>query len=351
MSLLSKIKAFLHWWGEGLYASLPDPLRKLFRSALPRLVLAMQDEHTVRVSWLQDSKRQERGTFSLHEASLFLSDMVPKRAQGKPYQVELQLDRAYALHLQHHFPEAVQENLRQVVGYQLDRLTPFTLDKVYYDAQLAQHDKFRKEILADIYVAPRQLLEQLTTQLRDLGVQDIQILSVAGAKPNVNLNAQQSTTVNQGWSMIPLYFFLLVLIASLLAPLAYKYRRLEQIDAALAQVRRVSSDQLNVRDKLMEAEEALQFLAEKRKTSPVALDVVEKLSVDIPVDTWLERLSLNGTDLEIRGESGKALSLIDTLEEAPEFSNVRFKSPVTRNKDNGRDNFHIEATVEVAHAQ
>ena len=351
MSLLPKIKAFLHWWGEGLYTSLPDALRKLFRSTSPRLVLSMQDEHNVQVSWLQDGKQQERGAFSLNAASLFLSDMVPKRAQGKPYQVELQLDQAHALHLQHYFPEAVRENLRQVVGYQLDRLTPFSVDKVYYDAQLAQHDKFRKEILADIYIAPRQLLERLTAKLQDLGIQDVQILSVAGAKPAVNLNAQQHASHNQGWSMLPLYFFLLALIVSLVAPLAYKYRRLEQIDAALAQVRRVSADQLNVREKLMEAEEALQFLTEKRKTSPVALDVVEKLSVDIPFDTWLERLSLNGTNLEIRGESGKALSLIDTLEEAPEFANVRFKSPVTRNKDNVRDSFHNEATVEVAHAQ
>ena len=67
--------------------------------------------------------------------------------------------------------------------------------------------------------------------------------------------------------------------------------------------------------------------------------------------TWLERLSLDGKQLEIRGESGKALTLIDLLEESDEFSNVRFKSPVTRNKDNGNDRFHIEATLEVAHVE
>ncbi|MEN9503389.1 MAG: hypothetical protein RI964_2674 [Pseudomonadota bacterium] len=351
MSLFPKLKVFMQWWGEGLYASLPDALRKLFRSSLPRLILQMHGERQVQVHWQQDGKQQEQGAFSLDEASLFLSDMVPKRAQSKPYQVELQLDKPQALHLQHHFPEAVRENLTQVVGYQLDRLTPFTLEKVYYDAAVAQHDKFRKEILADIYIAPRQVVEHLTTQLQDLGIQEIHILSVAGAGNRVNLQGQQGIAQIQRWSMIPFYFFLTALVVSLIAPLAYKYRRLEQIETALADVRRASADQLNVREKLVAAEEALQFLEEKRKTSPVALDVVEKLSVDIPVDTWLDRLSLKGTTLEIRGESAKALSLIDTLEEAPEFSNVRFKSPVTRNKDNGHDDFHIEATVEVAHAQ
>jgi general secretion pathway protein L len=65
----------------------------------------------------------------------------------------------------------------------------------------------------------------------------------------------------------------------------------------------------------------------------------------------LERLGIQGGKLEIRGESAKALTLIDSLEEAPEFADVRFKSPVTRNKDNGRDRFHIEASLEVSNAE
>ena len=351
MSLLSKLKAFMQWWGDGLYAGLPEALRKLFRSELPRLVLSMQDAQRIQVWWIQDDKPLERGEFSLREASLFLSDMVPKKAHNKPFQVELQLDSTHALHLQHTFPEAVRENLTQVVGYQLDRLTPFTVDKVYFAANVAEYDKLRKEVLADIYIAPKHLLEPLLLQLRDLGIQDVQRLSVVGTQVTLNAYEQTQAAPLQRWSMIPLTFLLLALVASLTAPLVYKDRRLQQIEDALAQVRHASADQLSIRDKLMEAEEALQFLAEKRRTSPVALDVVETLSADIPADTWLDRLSLTGTTLEIRGESAKALALIDTLENAPEFANVRFKSPVLRNKENGRDSFHIEATVEVNHAQ
>ena len=52
---------------------------------------------------------------------------------------------------------------------------------------------------------------------------------------------------------------------SLLVPLAYKYRRVDQIETALAEVRKSSAEQLAVRDKLLEAEDALKFIAEKRK--------------------------------------------------------------------------------------
>lgn len=341
----------MRWWGEGLYNGLPNAARKLFRTELPRLILHMQDEHLVDALWLQDGKQQERGTFSLQDGSTQLSDLLPDHARGKPYQVELCLGKGQVLSLQHYFPEAVRENLQQVLGYQLDRLTPFTADSALFDARVAQHDKGRKEILADIYVVPKHRVERFSRQLEGLGVEGVQVVSVAGAHPDINLAARLDSRQAQSWSRVPLYFFLGALVLSLLVPLGYQYRRVSQIETALTDVRKSSADQLAIRDKLVEAEDALKFIEAKRKTSPVALDVVEKLSAAIPEHTWLERLGIQGGKLEIRGESGKALTLIDTLEEAAEFSDVRFKSPVTRNKDNGRDRFHIEATLEVPHAE
>lgn len=341
----------MRWWGEGLSASLPDGLRKLFRSDPPRLVLHMQDGQQGSVLWEQDGKQQERGNFLLTDTDASLTDFVPSRAAGKPYQVELRLGQGQVLQMQRHFPEAVKDNLRQVVGYQLDRLTPFTTENALFDAQILRHDKTRKEVLADIYVAPRHVVDRLVRQMTDAGIDGVDVISVGETAGKVRLGREQDAAATRGWSMIPLYLFIGALALSLLAPLGYKFRRLEQVETALAEVRKSSAEQMTVRDKLMEAEDALHFLEEKRRTSPVALDVVEKLSTDIPDHTWLERLSLDGRMLEIRGESGKALNLIDILEEAPEFADVRFKSPVTRNKDNGRDRFHIEATVEVAHAE
>ncbi len=352
MAFIPKLQAFMRWWGEGLYASLPDGLRKLFRRDLPRLVLHMQDEQSARIFWEDDGKQQERGEWSLADADrASLSGWIPTKAAHKPWQIELRLYKAQVLRMQRHFPEAVKDSLRQVVGYQLDRLTPFAPDNALYDARVVQHDKVRKELLADIYVAPRHLVERLLRQLADSGITQVHTISTVDAPGKVNLAHEQQAGEASSWSMIPLYLFLGALVVSLLAPLAYKYRRLEQIETAVAELRQSSAEQLAIRDKLTQAEEALRFLEEKRRTSPVALDVVEKISADIPAHTWLERLSLDGKTLEVRGESEKALTLIDTLEEAQEFANVRFKSPVTRNKDNGRDRFHIEASVEVAHAE
>ena len=350
MLLLAKFQAFLQWWGAGLSQSLPEPLRKLFRATAPSVVFQMQGEQYANVFWYEDGKAQSRGQFYFGGMNVPLGQLLPKVAKQKKYTVDLQLGQAQALHLKKAFPEAAKDNLRQVVGYQLDRLTPFSVDNAYYDVRLAQYDKLRKEVIADIYVSPQHVVDKLVRQLKEVGFEQVEIVSVADGAGQINLFRQQANANNQSWSRIPLYFALSMLGLALLAPLGYKLRRAEQIDDALKTLRRDSAEQLAVRDQLSLAQEALQFLENKRKTSPVALDIVEKLSVSIPIDTWLERLSLEGKNLEIRGESAKVLSLIDTLEELPEFSNVRFKSPITRNKENGRDRFHIEAKVEVAHA-
>lgn len=346
--IIDKLKLFLNWWGENLYRGLPSSLRGMFRSSIPSLGLRLLGNQRVAVSWVHDGKRRECGEYDLDGAFDF-QRIAKKHARSRKYLLELGLEDGQTLHLQHSFPEAVQENLKQVVGYQLDRLTPFTLDSVYFDAKVARHDKAHKSVLADIYVAPRVAVERLLEQLRAAGVPEVDVLSAAGSNARLTRGLETAQPTTASWSRIPLYFFLLALAVALTAPIIYKQRRLEQIDGALASVQQSAAAQLEVRDKLLAAEEALGFLGEQRKSSPVMLDVVERLSEEIPPHTWLERLEIDGQQVQLRGESDQALSLIDTLEESPHFTKVSFKSPVTRSSTSGKDKFHIQATVESRH--
>ncbi len=348
--LFSKLKLFFNWWGNGLYRGLPGPLRRMFRSEQPRLSLQVINDNRLNVSWRADGKQKNRGEYSLTSDDFNFEQIAKKYTRRKKHLLELILDRKQTLHLQHAFPEAARDNIEQVVSYQLDRLTPFTADNAYFNARVARHDKAKKEVAADIYVTPKAVVDKLLTRLQAAGVPAVDVVSALdgsislrngrGAKP-------LATEKGVSWSKVPLYFFIFALIASLAAPIMYKQRRVDQITVATKEMRRGAADQLEIRDKLLAAEEALMFLEERRRTSPVALDVVERLSAEIPKHTWLERLELEGQQVHIRGESNRALSLIDTLEESPHFSRVSFKSPVTRSKENGKDKFHIQARVEL----
>ncbi|MGB1256583.1 MAG: PilN domain-containing protein [Thiolinea sp.] len=347
--LLDKLKHFFSWWGTGLYLGLPGPLRQLFRSEQPRLNLRVLDDSRLAVRWRTEGKQKECGEYDLDGGAFDFERVAKKCARSKKYLLELMLDNKQALHLQHAFPEAVQDNIQQVVSYQLDRLTPFTAEAAYFDARVARHDKVKKEVVADIYVTPKVAVEKIFNRLRAAGVPEIDVVSTMNGAVSLRngLERTKAKAESTSWSKVPFYFFMLALIVSLAAPVLYKQRRVDQITEATNELKRDASSQLEIRDKLLAAEEALAFLQERRRTSPVALDVVERLSAEIPQHTWLERLELEGRQVHIRGESNKALTLIDTLEESPYFARVSFKSPVTRSKENGKDKFHIQARVEV----
>ena len=334
----------MSWWGEGLYRGLPSSFRSLFRVSQPSLTLYMANERLA-LSWQQDGKRRECGEYVLDSAFDF-ARVAKKVARSRNYQLKLELDEKQALHLQHTFPEGVQDNIKQVVGYQLDRITPFSLDTAYFDAKVAKHDKANKMVVADIYVSPKTHIEQYLAKLRALGVPDINVISAIASPTQLTKGLSGTATTSAPASLWPFYLFIMALIASLATPILYKERRLGQIDEAIARLQQKASAQIEVRDQLLAAEETLTFIGEKRKTAPVMLDVVEHLSAEIPPHTWVERLEINGNQVQIRGESEQALSLIDTLEISPYFGAVSFKSPVTRNPNSGKDKFHLQANVE-----
>jgi len=346
--LLNKLKDFFSWWGKGLYLGLPGPMRQLFQSEQPRLNLQILGDNRLSVGWRSDGKQKDCGEYDLDGGAFDFKRIAKKSARSKKYLLELSLDNRQALHLQHAFPEAVRDDIKQVVSYQLDRLTPFSADAAYFDAQIARHDKIKKEVVADIYVSPTAAIEKIFDKLRSVGIPEVDVVSTRNGTVSLRngLESTQADTEANSWSRIPLYFFIAALAISLAAPIVYKQRRVDQLTIATNELKQGASSQLEIRDKLLAAEEALAFLHERRKNSPVALDVVERLSAEIPKHTWLGRLELEGRHIQIRGESNKALTLIDTLEESKYFSKVSFKSPVTRSKDSGKDKFHIQARVE-----
>lgn len=345
--IIEKLKQFMNWWGESLYRGLPSSMRGLFRASQPSLNLYMVNERLA-LSWQQDGKRRECGEYIL-DSGFDFARLAKKATRSRNYQLKLELDEKQALHLQHTFPEGVQENIKQVVGYQLDRITPFSLDTAYFDAKVAKHDKANKIVVADIYVSPKAHIEQYLAKLRALGVPEIKVISALAQPTDLTQGLSTKAAAPMPASLVPFYAFILVLIASLAAPILYKERRLGQIETAIASLQQQAAAQIEVRDQLLAAEETLSFIGEKRKTAPVMLDVVEHLSAEIPKHTWVERLEINGSQVQIRGESEQALSLIDTLEISPYFEAVSFKSPVTRNANSGKDKFHLQANVEAVH--
>ena len=65
-------------------------------------------------------------------------------------------------------PAATEENLRQVLEFEMDRLTPFRADEVYFDYRVVSRDVAAGQLVIQLAVARREAVDARVRELRTL---------------------------------------------------------------------------------------------------------------------------------------------------------------------------------------
>lgn len=86
-------------------------------------------------------------------------------------------------------------------------------------------------------------------------------------------------------------------------------------------------------------------LEARKRLAPVAVVVLDELSVVLPDNTYLTDLGLEAGHLRVTGISANAAELVPLLEGSGHFKNATFYAPTTRLAGGANDRFSIEATV------
>jgi general secretion pathway protein L len=73
------------------------------------------------------------------------------------------------------------------------------------------------------------------------------------------------------------------------------------------------------------------------------LELLDELTRILPDDTWITRLDIKGSELEIQGQSASAAALIPLIESSSILQNPRFRSPVTQIPRSDVERFHLSA--------
>jgi len=93
------------------------------------------------------------------------------------------------------------------------------------------------------------------------------------------------------------------------------------------------------------ADQALETLKKRKRTTPSPVMVLETLSKTLPDDTHLTELRIENGKLQIAGLAGDASQLIHLIEQSPQFAHAAFVAPTTKAQD-GDDAFRIEAQLQ-----
>lgn len=346
----AELQKFFRWWAKELAFLVPGPIRKLLGGRSEFLELVRTSEG-LDVTYRNREIERKLGTFDLNgaggRAREQLLETMPELAEAR---IALRLAQGQALRKTIKLPAAAEENLKQVLAFEMDRLTPFKSDQVYFDARVVARTPATRQIKADLLLAPRDKLDALLDDLAACGWQP-EIVDMADPElPGAhNLLPEKYRPLRSPWPrrMNLALGAVVVLLAAALACLPFLHANSE-VASLQEQVRKTGKTAKEVEALREEADKLLhqaRFLQDKKRTNPVLVDVLEELTRLIPNNTWLNGLQYKDRRFVIQGQSPSASSLIELIEGSPYFRNTSFVSPVTKDAASNLERFQIASDV------
>ena len=347
---LDNLRSGVAAFRKNLFDSLPVGLIEVFLKPLPRLVVDI-DGDKARFQYVLGSHAVDIDIAEISElkqGSLFLIDKL--RAQGlspKQLFVEIHLHNDHALSFETSLPGQAEEDLKQVLAYQLDRLTPFNSDQVYYDAIIQTRDEASGRLAIKLVILPKSEVEDLLAGIERQTETEVGRLALAASPGSFNLlnkkSPRRKPNRNVGLLAVLCCALLIAPVVPVLKARSIVVDQYEQLGSLKSRVR----DLVVVRNDIQSSLAALSYVVGRRQQSPSAVELLEEISRLVPDNSYLRQMTISGDKLEILGEGNGVVELIEKLEKSQFLEDVKFSSALTHDARTGVDRFRIEAKLEL----
>jgi general secretion pathway protein L len=350
------LKRFFQWWGRELTFLVPNRLKTLFSDQTGVLVLTAADTaFQIRFYNHADQSNPTAWRLDANSADSYQT-VKTQNPDFEKAECILRLNDSQALKKIVYLPAAAQENLQQVVGFELDRYTPFKAEQVYFAAvPLGKTEHGQIEVL--LVFTPKTLLDEQLGRLQILGVQPARVdysqasTTCPATAPAYNLLPERyrprGNPVVQALHWLLNGVLLLLFMAVLIWPV---WQEGQTVDTLKNQIKTLEKETRVIEEKQHEIDalrQQTQRLIDVKTQSPSLVAVLNELSTLLKDDSWLTHFQYAEKRLQIQGQSPAASSLIGLLEGSGFFSNVSFVSPLTQDKATGRERFQISMDTSV----
>ena len=347
------LPGFFSWWGTELLACLPPRWRKLLSGNNEALLVELGDTDIV-VSREQDNKVAEFGRIARDlpvDSQVAELRRLQARIENPSLRMIYCLPESRALTRSLSLPAAAEDNLRQVLGFEMDRQTPFKADQVYFDSRVTARDPVTRNLRVELVVLPRALLDPQLAAVAGGTVEfdavDVRGDANAGARRGINLLPVERRAkrrdlrlpMNLGLAALAI----VLLIFNMSESLSNRQAAVETMQAEVDKAGIAAREVLELKKNLQESISGANFLAEKKHNGPLVVAMLNDLSGRLNDDTYLERLSVENKQIQIQGQSKEAAGLISVLGASPFLANHKLEGQIQPDPRTGKDRFTISA--------
>ncbi len=339
-----RVGEFFTWWRTELGGMLPEGLRHRFEGRLETLRLTQVGDE-LQICRGEGARSVELGRVDMSrpEAGERLGSVVDP-LDGGSTRVEVVVPPEKLLIKQIQLPLAAEEDLREVLGFEMQRQTPFRAEQVYFDFRVLARRPGSQQLDVRLTVVPRTVVESVLGLLT--GWHLVQAEG-GGGEDGVFVfvpddgEGRRSSSVQR----VLMAVNAVLLVAVVAIPFTQQREVLDGLRARLAEVRDAATTASNLQQRIDEHGAQSRYLFDRKSRRPASVELIEELSRRLPDDTWLFRAEIRDGKVHLQGTSSRASSLIAGLEASGMLEDVRFASPVTQDGASGRERFHLSALI------
>lgn len=350
--LLPAISAFWSWWSAELIALLPRKLRSSLQPGDTRLFLEIDGTDVVA------GHGSANAGSPILRYPLAAGSLAPVQAVDNAKILDniretiLLLPHDKVLIKPLSLPLATEENLREVLAFEMDRQTPFTTDQVYYDYAVTARRPGEQLLDVTLVLTPRHELDGLLTTLASHEFHPDQVTvhdDKGDVLRNVNLLPDKlrssRTFTPQRINIVAGILALLLLTAAVSLPLLGQRHKIRMLGPQLETAQSKAEVAGRLQDKVDRLETESRHLIDKKQSSLLVMQVMDELTRILLDDTWIFQLQIRGSEVQIQGQSASAAALIPLIESSDILHSARFRSPVTQVPRSDLERFHLSATI------
>lgn len=347
--LRSSIAAFLGWWLRELAGLAPRRFRQPGRRERRGSVLIFGRQKSVVLDRTADGERALGSVDAdAPDHDQRLSELL-KQAKHRRRPVTVRLSDELGLHKILDLPSAAKDDLEQVLRFEMDRLTPFRADEVYFAHRVLGSDAKNRRISVELQLAPKREIERVLEAAQRFGLVPARIEMAGGTEgagalnllPGGSGHGKREHRLSRALALLAL----ILAVSAVAIPLQRQRTTLAELEAEVSAAQAHAEESLAMRDRLDQLTRSAQFLVADKTWRPLVIQVLDELTLLVPDHAYIIQLELHDETVELHGFATTASDLIGVLEQSALFRAPQFRSPVTQDRRSGAERFHVSVEI------
>jgi general secretion pathway protein L len=341
---------YFNWWKEQMRDLVPASLRPSSGRGWRRTLAIVSEAPNLSTVELFLQGRNGETSLGRHELnSAGLREALARVPRALRTTSVLRVSPDLLLEREITLPLAAEHDLKRVVAYEMDRLTPFRTDEVFWSCLAGKRDPARNRLHVRVTVVPYLRVEALLAALLQAGLAPARIAAGGAAEPQRIIPLTDDRPTHRWFGPRADAYALggcgvLVAVAVAL-PFILQSVASARLDTRIEAIRPQVMEAEKLRKKITIGATTADAIAAARNQLGTPLQSIALLTDLLPDDTYLTALNVRQRKLTISGRSAAAAKLIGAMAANPQIHNPAFTAPVIRDETNGGEMFSIRAEL------